>query len=165
MERKFISGLPHYFVYKVREKLFEKGHTDYAQITYGKIICTIQKVGLILCNDLRMTHQLEKERKYAKLELGNFCEQFGYSPLKTIAPSRQRRRQQKTYKNNYKNYNNNKRNKTYKFYNNNNYKYSNFKPQTKNFRKQNDKKSLFVIGVGKLDIFKRIAKLRKKLIK
>ena len=48
-----------------------------------------------------MTHQLEKERKYAKLELGNFCEQFGYSPLKTIAPSRQRRKQQKTYKNNY----------------------------------------------------------------
>ena len=35
-----------------------------------------------------MTHQLEKEEKYAKLELGNFCEQFDYSPLKTIAPSR-----------------------------------------------------------------------------
>ena len=55
-----------------------------------------------------MTHQLEKERKYAKLELGKFCEQFGYSPLKAIVPSRQRRRQQKTYKNNYKNYNSNK---------------------------------------------------------
>ena len=27
---KFISGLPHYFAYKVREKLFEKCHTDYA---------------------------------------------------------------------------------------------------------------------------------------
>ena len=40
-----------------------------------------------------MTHQLEKERKYAKLELGNFFEQFGYSPLKTIALSRQRRKQ------------------------------------------------------------------------
>ena len=50
-----------------------------------------------------MTHQLEKERKYAKLDLGNFCEQFDFSPLKTIAPSRQERRQQKTYKNNYKN--------------------------------------------------------------
>ena len=56
-----------------------------------------------------MTHQLEKERKYAKLELGNFCEQFGYSPLKTIAPSRQRRKQQNLYKNNYKNYNRNKK--------------------------------------------------------
>jgi hypothetical protein len=82
-----------------------------------------------------MTHQLEKERKYAKLELGNFCEQFGYSALKTIAPSRQRRRQQKTYKN-YENNNNGKINKTYKFYNNKNYKNSNFKPQSKNFRKQ-----------------------------
>jgi hypothetical protein len=97
-KEKFISGLLHYFAYKVREKLFEKGHTDYAQTTYGENICTIQKVGLNLCNDLRMTYQLEKERKYAKLELGNFCEQFGYSPLKTIAPSRQRRKQQKTYK-------------------------------------------------------------------
>jgi hypothetical protein len=45
-KEKFISGLPHYFAYKVREKLFEKGHTDYAQTTYGEIICTIQKVGL-----------------------------------------------------------------------------------------------------------------------
>ena len=41
-KEKFIGGLPHYFAYKVREKLFEKGHTNYAQTTYGKIIGTIQ---------------------------------------------------------------------------------------------------------------------------
>ena len=29
-----------------------------------------------------------RKKKNAKLELGNFCEQFGYSPLKTIAPSK-----------------------------------------------------------------------------
>ena len=43
-KEKFISGLSHYFAYKVREKLYEKGHLDYAQTTYGEIICTIQKV-------------------------------------------------------------------------------------------------------------------------
>ena len=111
-----------------------------------------------------MTHQLEIERKYAKLELGNFCEQFGYSPLKTIAPSRQRRRQQKTYKNNYKNYNNNKRNKTYKFYNNKNYKNSNFKPQTKNFRKQNDKKPV-CYRCGKTGHFQKNCKIKKEINK
>ena len=111
-----------------------------------------------------MTHQLEKERKYAKLELENFCEQFGYSPLKTIAPSRQRRRQQKTYKNNYKNYNNNKRNKTYKFYNNKNYKNSNFKPQTKNFRKQNDKKPV-CYRCGKTGHFQKKCKIKKEINK
>jgi hypothetical protein len=118
-------------------------------------------VGLNLCNDLRMTHQLEKERKYAKLELGNFCEQFGYSPLKTIDPSRQRRRQQKTYKNNYKNYNNKKRNKTYKFCNNKN---SNFKPQTKNFRKQNDKKPV-CFRCEKTGHFQNNCKIKKEINK
>jgi hypothetical protein len=163
-KEKFISGLPHYFAYKVREKLFEKGHTDYAQTTYGEIICTIQKVGLNLCNDLRMTHQLEKERKYAKLELGNFCKQFGYSPLKTIAPSRQRRKQQKLYKNNYKNYNSNKRNKSYKFYNNKPYKNSNFKSQTKNFGKQKDR-ILVCYRCGKTGHFQKNCKVKKEINK
>ena len=163
-KEKFISGLPHYFAYKVREKLFEKGHIDYVQITYGEIICTIQKVGLNLCNDLRMTHQLEKERKYAKLELGNFCEQFGYSPLKTIAPSRQKRKQKKLYKNNYKNYNSNKRNKSYKYYNNKPYKNSNFKSQTKNFGKQKDRIPV-CYRCGKTGHFQKNCKVKKEINK
>jgi hypothetical protein len=163
-KEKFISGLPHYFAYKVREKLFEKGHTDYAQTTYGEIICTIQKVGLNLCNDLRMTHQLEKEKKYAKLELGNFCEQFGYSPLKTIAPSRQRRKQQKLYKNSYKNYNSNKRNKPYKFYNNKAYKNSNFRTQAKNVGKQKDRTPV-CYRCGKTGHFQKNCKVKKEINK
>jgi hypothetical protein len=157
-KEKFISGLPHYFAYKVREKLFEKGHTDYAQTTYGEIICTIQKVGLNLCNDLRMTHQLEKEKKYAKLELGNFCEQFGYSPLKTIAPSRQRRKQQKLYKNS------NKRNKPYKFYNNKPYKNSNFRTQAKNVGKQKDRTPV-CYRCGKTGHFQKNCKVKKEINK
>jgi hypothetical protein len=163
-KEKFISGLPHYFAYKVREKLFEKGHTDYAQTTYGEIICTIQKVGLNLCNDLRMTHQLEKEKKYAKLELGNFCEQFGYSPLKTVAPSRQRRKQQKLYKNNYKNYKSNKRNKPYKFYNNKPYKNFNFKTQAKNVGKQKDRTPV-CYRCGKTGHFQKNCKVKKEINK
>jgi hypothetical protein len=160
-KEKFISGLPHYFAYKVREKLFKKGHTDYVQTTYGEIICTIQKVELNLCNDLRMTHQLEKERKYAKLELGNFCEQFGYSPLKTIAPSRQRRKQQKLYKN--KN-NSNKRNKSYKFYNNKSYKNSNFRSQAKNVGKQKDRTPV-CYRCGKTGHFQKNCKVKKEINK
>ena len=66
-----------------------------------------------LCNDLRMWYQLEKDQKYVRKELGNFCQQFGYSPIKTIAPSRHRRKQQKTYKT-YKKYKNYKHDKKYK---------------------------------------------------
>ncbi len=40
--------------------------TDYSKTTYGEIICTIHKVGLNLCNDLRMSYQLEKDQKYAR---------------------------------------------------------------------------------------------------
>jgi hypothetical protein len=163
-KEKFISGLPHYFAYKVREKLYEKGHSDYAQTTYGEIICTIQKVGLNLCNDLRMTHQLEKEKKYAKLELGNFCEQFGYSSLKTIAPSRQRRKQQKLYKNNYKNYKSNKRNKPYKFYNNKPHKNSNFRSQDKRFGKQKDRTPV-CYRCGKTGHFQKNCKVKKEINK
>jgi hypothetical protein len=163
-KEKFINGLPHYFAYKVREKLFEKGHTNYAQTTYGEIICTIQKVGLNLYNDLRMTHQSEKERKYVKLELGNFCEQFGYSPLKTIAPSRQRRKQQNLYKNNYKNYNSNKKNKPYKFYNNKPYKNSNFTPQAKNVGKQKDRTPV-CYKCSKTGRFQKNCKVKKEINK
>jgi hypothetical protein len=111
-----------------------------------------------------MTHQLEKERKYAKLELGNFCEQFGYSPLKTIAPSRQRRKQQKLYKNNYKNNNSNKRNKSYKFYKNKPYKNYNFKSQVKNVGKQKDRTSV-CYRYGKTGHFQKNCKVKKEINK
>ena len=111
-----------------------------------------------------MTHQLQKEKKYAKLELGNFCEQFSYSPLKTIAPSRQRRKQQKLYKNNYKNYNSNKKNKPYKFYNNMPYKNSNFRSQAKNVGKQKDRTPVCYI-CGKTGHFQKNCKIKKEINK
>jgi hypothetical protein len=163
-KEKFISGLPHYFAYKVREKLFEKGHTDYAQTTYGEIICTIQKVGLNLCNDLRMTHQLEKERKYAKLELGNFCEQFGYSPL-ILLPHLDKEENNKSFtKIIIKIIIVTKEINLTSFIITNLTKIITLSHKLKMLE---DKKIelLFVIDVVKLVIFKRIVKSRKKLIK
>jgi hypothetical protein len=69
LERKFIGGLSKYFAQKVREKLNNDGHNDYTTLTYGEIINAIKKIGLNLCNDIRLTHQLKKEKKYAKQEL------------------------------------------------------------------------------------------------
>jgi hypothetical protein len=103
-------------------------------------------------------------KKYAKLELGNFCEQFGYSPLKTVAPSRQRRKQQKLYKNNYKNYKSNKRNKPYKFYNNKPYKNFNFKTQAKNVGKQKDRTPV-CYRCGKTGHFQKNCKVKKEINK
>jgi hypothetical protein len=54
---------------------------DYNSITYGEIISIVKKIGLNLCNDLRLTRQLENDKEYAKHKLGSFCEQYGYPPL------------------------------------------------------------------------------------
>ncbi len=35
-KEKFKGGLPHYFTYKFKEKLFEKCHTDYSKLLMEK---------------------------------------------------------------------------------------------------------------------------------
>ena len=58
---------------------------DYDNLTYGDILSTIKKLGINMCNDEKLLkHQLKNKRK-AKYEMGNFCEQYGLPP---IAPSR-----------------------------------------------------------------------------
>ena len=57
-------------------------------------------------NDLRLKNQIEKEKRYAKKELGIFCKQYGFDPL--IAPSRNKRKEKKDvdiYKTNNRRYN------------------------------------------------------------
>ena len=78
---------------------------DYPSLTYGDIISSINKTGLWLCNDLRLKNQIEKEKRYAKKELGTFCELYGFDPL--IAPSRKRRKEKKDdrYNNSNRRYN------------------------------------------------------------
>ena len=86
-KEKFIASLPYFFAQKVRLDIANNdGTIDYPNLTYGDIISSINKIGLWLCNDLRLKNQIEKEKIYAKKELGTFCEQYGFDPL--IAPSR-----------------------------------------------------------------------------
>ena len=106
-KEKFIAGLSYFFAQKVRLDLAnnDDGTIDYPKLTYGDIISSINKTGLWLCNDLRLKNQLEKEKRYAKIELGTFCEHYGFEPL--IAPSRKRTKEKKDadrYKNNNRRY-------------------------------------------------------------
>ena len=69
---------------------------DYDNLTYGDILSTIKKLCINMCNDEKLLkHQLKNKRK-AKYEMGNFCEQYGLPP---ITPSRQKvKKHGKSYK-------------------------------------------------------------------
>ena len=85
-KEKFINGLPSLFAHKIREVLSNtKGIIDYKNLTYGDIVSTIQREGLKMCIDMKISKQAHNEKQKAKYELGNFCEQYGLPP---IAPSR-----------------------------------------------------------------------------
>jgi hypothetical protein len=111
-----------------------------------------------------MTHQLEKERKYAKLELGNFCEQFGYSPL-ILLPHLDKEENNKSFtKIIIKIIIVTKEINLTSFIITNLTKIITLSHKLKML--ENKKiELLFVIDVVKLVIFKRIVKSRKKLIK
>ena len=87
-KERFIDGLPPIFAHKVKQELMGKNDSiDYDSLTYGDILSTIKKLGINMCNDEKLLkYQLQNKRK-AKYEMGNFCEQYGLPP---IAPSRQK---------------------------------------------------------------------------
>ncbi|CAL8992099.1 unnamed protein product [Prunus brigantina] len=85
-KEKFVNGLPNLFAHKIRTTLSnEQGHIDWNSLTYGNIISTINQVGMKMCIDFKIGRQIQSDRKSAKYELGNFCEQYG---LTSIPPSR-----------------------------------------------------------------------------
>ena len=97
-KEKFTNGLPHIFAHKAKHELMRKNDSiDYDNLTYGDILSTIKKLGINMCNDEKLLkHQLKNKRK-AKYEMGNFCEQYGLPP---IAPSRQKgKKHDKSHKN------------------------------------------------------------------
>ena len=54
-KEKFITGLPYFFAQKVRLDIANNdGTINYPSLTYGDIISSINKIGLWLCNDLRL---------------------------------------------------------------------------------------------------------------
>ena len=75
---------------------------DYDSLTYGDILSTIKKLGINMCNDEKLLQHQLKNKKKAKYEMGNFCEQYGLPPL---APSRQKEKKHdkshKSYKNSF----------------------------------------------------------------
>ncbi|KAL4615580.1 hypothetical protein ACB092_07G136400 [Castanea dentata] len=87
-KEKFIDGLPPIFAHKVKNELIGKNDSiDFDNLTYGDIFSTIKKIGINMCNDEKWLKQQLKDKKKAKYEMGNFCEQYGLPP---IAPSRQK---------------------------------------------------------------------------
>ena len=74
-KEKFIDGLPPIFAYKVKQQLMGKNDSIDCDI-----LSTIKKLGINMCNDEKLLkHQLKNKRK-AKYEMGNFCEQYGLPP-------------------------------------------------------------------------------------
>ncbi|KAL7235354.1 hypothetical protein ACSBR1_018786 [Camellia fascicularis] len=84
-KEKFINELPSLFANKIRDVLSQPtGIIEYDNLTYGDIISTIQKEGLRMCIDLKLSQKAAKDKDKVKYELGNFCEQYGLPPM---APS------------------------------------------------------------------------------
>ena len=87
-KERFIDGLPPIFAHKVKQVLIGKNDSiDYDNLTYGDIFCAIKKLGINMCNDEKLLKYHLQNKKKAKYEMGNFCEQYGLPP---ITPSRQK---------------------------------------------------------------------------
>lgn len=69
-KEKFVNGLPNLFAHKIREELSKNlGFIDYDNLTYGDIISQIQKTGLKMCIDFKISKQVNKYKNKAKYEL------------------------------------------------------------------------------------------------
>jgi hypothetical protein len=91
-KEKFINGLPHLFALKIKQVLVNKNNViEYDNLTYGNIISAIQNEGLMMCIDMKISNQVNKDKK-AKYEMGNFCEQYG---LPSVAPSKKHKKSRK----------------------------------------------------------------------
>ena len=87
-KEKFIDGLPPIFAYKVKQALISKNDSiDYDNLTYSDIFSAMKKFGINMCDDEKLLKYQLQNKKKAKYEMSNFCEQYGLSP---IAPSRKK---------------------------------------------------------------------------
>ena len=62
---------------------------DYDNLTYGDTFSIIKTLGINMCNDEKLLKHQLKNKKKAKYEMDNFCEQYVLLP---IAHSRQDRK-------------------------------------------------------------------------
>jgi len=92
-KEKFINGLPHLVAHKIKQVLVNENNViEYDNLAYGNIISAIQKEGLKMCIDMKISNQDNKDKKKAKYEMGNFCEQYG---LPSVAPSKKHKKSRK----------------------------------------------------------------------
>ena len=131
-KERFIDGLPPIFAHKVKQVLMGKNDSiDYDHQTYGDIFSAIKKLGINMCNDEKLLKYHLQNKKKAKYEMVNFCEQYGLPP---IVPSRQKG---KKHGKSHKNYSH----KKYKIYKNNFVKPNDFYAKKKNVSKKYDKQN------------------------
>ena len=102
---------------------------DYDNLTYNNIFSAIKKFGINVCDDEKLLKYQLQNKKKAKYEMGNFCEQYGLSP---IAPSRKKG---KKHDKSHKSYSH----KKYKKYKNNFVKPNDFHAKKKNVSEKYDK--------------------------
>lgn len=81
------------------------GTINFKAFTFGKIVQTINKIGLSICTDLKLKSQLRRQNSNNKKELGDFCYQFGYDPIITPSHSKTKQKTFRKYKNHNNNYN------------------------------------------------------------
>jgi hypothetical protein len=85
-KEKFINGLPSLFAHKIKQVLVNEDNIiEYDNFTYGNLVSIIQREGLKMCIDMKISNTANKDKRKAKYEMGNFCEQYG---LPSVAPSR-----------------------------------------------------------------------------
>jgi len=72
-KEKFINVLPHLFAHKIKQVLVNENNViEYDNLTYGNIISAIQKEGLMMCIDMKISNEVNKDKKKAKYEMVNF---------------------------------------------------------------------------------------------
>ena len=130
-KESFIDSLSPIFAHKVKQLLMGKNDSiDYDHLTYGDIFSAIKKLGN-MCNDEKLLKYHLQNKKKAKYEMGNFCEQYGLPP---IAPSRQKGKKHDKSPKNYSH-------KKYKKNKNNFVKPNDFYAKRKNVSKKYEKQS------------------------
>ncbi|KAH0730091.1 hypothetical protein KY289_001279 [Solanum tuberosum] len=97
-KERFISGLSPLVTDKVRTKIQDRndGRIPYSSLTYGDLVRTINIVGLELCTDIKLKHQLKKEQSSSRRELGSFYRDFGFiTPPDKVKKDKKEKKSQK----------------------------------------------------------------------
>ncbi|KAG5629734.1 hypothetical protein H5410_001451 [Solanum commersonii] len=91
---KFIDGLPPLVAERVRKTLrHDHGEIPYKDYTYGKLIGVCTQEGINLCNELKLSRQINMDKLKEKSQLGDFCTQFDL--LDTSANSKKKSKKER----------------------------------------------------------------------